>query len=320
MALYHFEQIFCSNQPFVLKLHIADSSPVADHCSSYALSDPKETCLAVKCGHSHDEHCQSCDELKFAIKELESAILVAQLTTDDRDDLTYLYKEGVKAINAWKAHQLRSLQQDKARRDILEKLDSTSVLLTEDWAMKFLPQRYRETQTDWFAKRGISWHITVVTRKVDAKFQHQILVHIIEQSNQGSDAVAQLMKHTLTQLKKECPELKTAYLRQDNAGCYHSAEMLVSCRPLKESGIIAKRVDFSDPQGGKGPCDRYAAAIKAHVRRYINEGHDVLTGTQLKEAILSHSGVRGVRVCVVQPSAQAFTTAAAWPKGINSLR
>ena len=43
------------------------------------------------------------------------------------------------------------------------------------------------------------------------------------------------------------------------------------------TGIHVKRVDFSDPQGGKGPCDRKAATIKAHVRRYINEGHDVLT-------------------------------------------
>jgi hypothetical protein len=100
--------------------------------------------------------CQSFDQLTFAIKELGSSVPAAQLTTDEQDDLLYLYKEGVKAINAWKAHQLISLQQDKARRDILDKLDSASVLLTQDWAMKFLPQSYRETQTEWFAKRGIS--------------------------------------------------------------------------------------------------------------------------------------------------------------------
>ena len=62
------------------------------------------------------------------------------------------------------------------------------------------------------------------------------------------------------------------------------------------TGIKVERVDFSDPQGGKGPCDRGADTIKAHVLRYINEGHDVLTADDLKRAILSHGGGRGVRV------------------------
>ena len=25
--------------------------------------------------------------------------------------------------------------------------------------MKYLPRKYRESQTDWFGKRGIPWHI-----------------------------------------------------------------------------------------------------------------------------------------------------------------
>jgi len=45
----------------------------------------------------------------------------------------------------------------------------------------------------------------------------------------------------------------------------------------KRTGIADGWVDFSDPQGRKGACDRKAATIKAHVRRYINEGHDLQT-------------------------------------------
>ena len=70
------------------------------------------------------------------------------------------------------------------------------------------------------------------------------------------------------------------------------------------TGIHVKRVDFSDPQGGKGPCDRKAATIKAHVRRYINEGHDVLTGRDFKDAVLSYGGVKGVRVALVTDASQ----------------
>ena len=36
------------------------------------------------------------------------------------------------------------------------------------------------------------------------------------------------------------------------------------------------RNDFSDPQGGKGVCDRKAATIKGDVGRYVNEGNNVI--------------------------------------------
>jgi hypothetical protein len=35
------------------------------------------------------------------------------------------------------------------------------------------------------------------------------------------------------------------------------------------------RIDFSDPQGGKGAADRLAATCKNDIRAYINEGNDV---------------------------------------------
>jgi hypothetical protein len=41
-------------------------------------------------------------------------------------------------------------------------------------------------------------------------------------------------------------------------------------------------VDFSDPQSGKGNCDRMAAVIKCNVRRHIDEKHNV---TNSKEFI-----------------------------------
>lgn len=54
--------------------------------------------------------------------------------------------------------------------------------------------------------------------------------------------------------------------------------------------------DFSDPQGGKGTADRLAATCKSYVRIFINEGNDVTTAHQLKDALLSHGGIDGLRV------------------------
>ena len=89
-------------------------------------------------------------------------------------------------MQAWKAHQLRSVQEDKSRLDVLELLNNDTVLIVSDWAMKFLPQLYRESQQDWFGKRGISWHIAVVFRRVNgSEIQTQAFVHVVVKSDQS---------------------------------------------------------------------------------------------------------------------------------------
>jgi len=71
-----------------------------------------------------------------------------------------------------------------------------------------------------------------------------------------------------------------------------------------KTGVRVCRVDFSGPQGGKGACDRKAAYIKAHIRRHINEGHDVQNAKDFKGAILSIGGLNGVRVALVDAATE----------------
>ena len=148
-------------------------------------------------------------------------------------------------------HHLRSLQQDKARTTALIII----VLITQDWAMKWLPQRYQETRADGFGKRGLSWHVSVVVQSLSGKLEQQTFAHILEEFSQDADAVDLVLQHTLRSPNVEHPKIKFAALRQDNIGCYHSVAMLSVGRLMgTATGIHVKRVDFSDPQGGKGPC------------------------------------------------------------------
>ena len=80
----------------------------------------------------------------------------------------------------------------------------------------------------------------------------------------------------------KCCVLSKAYFRQDNAGCYHSTRTILACREMAAStGVKVVRVDFSDPQGGKGAADRLAASCKRHIRAFIDEGNDVCTADEL---------------------------------------
>ncbi|CAF1164475.1 unnamed protein product [Didymodactylos carnosus] len=82
----------------------------------------------------------------------------------------------------------------------------------------------------------------------------------------------------------------------NNAGCYHSAATILSLPQIsKETKIKIERMDFSDPQAGKSVCDRYAAVIKAHIRRYLNEKHNVTNASEFIEACHSYDGVKGVQ-------------------------
>ena len=50
-------------------------------------------------------------------------------------------------------------------------------------------------------------------------------------------------------------------------------------------GVTIRRYDFSDPQSGKDICDRRIATMKSHMRRYLNEGNDINSASDMKRAL-----------------------------------
>lgn len=79
--------------------------------------------------------------------------------------------------------------------------------------MKFLSRQYRESQGEWFAKRGFSWHISVLIQKRANEFETQAFVHVVEQCSQDSPCVVALTQHILSTIKKENPEMVSIIVR-----------------------------------------------------------------------------------------------------------
>ena len=107
------------------------------------------------------------------------------------------------------------------------------------------------------------------------------------------------------------PTLRTVYYGQDNAGCYRSGGTIIGAiQAGKSHRVTVQILNFSDPQGGKGACNREAATVQAHIRVYLNEGHDVETASQMVEAMQSSGGVPGLNVSlcdsVVPPSPAGY--------------
>ena len=284
------------------QVHVSSTSSVPDHCRHYALSVGSDPDFTTKCNHQHDSGCDRCNLFPTVLQEVERQLGQANVPCDVKEEMKFVLTQAKKNIEAWKAHIIRSVNQDAARLDILNALDDTSVLVVLDWAMKFIPRKYRESQADWFGKRGISWHVSVAMRKrADKTLQTLTLVHIFQKSNQDSLYVLAIIDDVIEKLKCTMPELKSLSFRQDNAGCYHSAATILGVRQLSIKHNISVRMDLSDPQGGKGPCDRKAAVIESHMRSQLDSGHDISNAEEMKLAIESSGGVRGVATILCGP-------------------
>ena len=274
----------------------------ADHCRDYALSDPASNEFQETCNHSHDEVCSSCESVKDVFKNIE--IRIGELTSnfytmEQKGDLLHDLKQAKEDAFEWKAHILRSANQEASKQHVLNNLDVKSVLILIDWAMKFLQMKYREKQTDWFGKRGLSWHISSVVSKSEAGVTEVVAyAHMFDSCTQDWFAVASIIEHLLSFIKKERPSLERVFLRSDEAGCYHNHQLIAAVKGIGERhGVKVERYDFSEPQQGKDMCDRILCPMKATIKRYCNEGHDIQTASDMREALCERP-VKGTTAAV----------------------
>ena len=185
-------------------------------------------------------------------------------------------------------HLLRSANQEEAR-------------------LKFLLRKFRESRTDWFAKRGISWHLTVAFRRGDdQKLQMMTFVNVFRSCSQDSCTVLSVMSDVVRQLREAHPRIENIYYWQDDAGCCHCGTTIVGAELISQQhGVSVRRMDFCDLQAGEGACDRKAASIKTS----LNSGNNIESAEEMKNAILSSGGITSVNVTVSGlPEASTFSS------------
>lgn len=109
---------------------------------------------------------------------------------------------------------------------------------------------------------------------------------------QDSMTTSAVILDVANSVTEQFPDISRLHLWSDNAGCYKSSDTLLS---LFHSRLFSS-YDFCEMQDGKGACDRMAATIKSAVRRYVNEGHDVVSPVDFKQ----------VRICSIKRAQQFF--------------
>ena len=218
-----------------------------DHCRWYALSDPQKIHFQVSCDHHHLEECDQCESLKTTILSVLSEIespYISFYSSERKEDLLHDGRHAQDMVFQWKAHILRAENQDKAKVDALKALTSESILVVMDWAMKFNQMKYREKQSEWFGKRGMSWHVSCIVSKPVGEQDLEIAsyVHLFDSCTQDWYAVYGILTHLLKIVKADRPHISRAYLRSDGAGCYFNNNLIAAVSQFGEQvGITVMR-------------------------------------------------------------------------------
>ena len=255
--------------------HCQEESACLDHCRVFALSDANDADYQTLCNHEHDHACRDCESLKEVIQEIQSSISEYSSKRNDKekeDDLRYEAGIAEVKIKEWKAHIMRAQNQEQSKQNILLSLQEYEVFIILDWAMKFTQMKFREKQSEWFGKRGISWHICCVISRKEEKLEVTSYAHLFNSCTQDWFSVLSIIENVMPVIKKSNLGITKAYLRSDEAACYHNSSLIASLRDIGDrQGIEIVRYNHSESQHGKDLCDRILCPMKATIRRHCNK-------------------------------------------------
>ena len=80
--------------------------------------------------------------------------------------------------------------------------------------------KFREKQSEWFGKRGLSWHISsVIFKDEDSReVEVQSYAHLFDCCTQDWYAVASILEDLLVKFRSSHPSISQVFLRSDEAG------------------------------------------------------------------------------------------------------
>ena len=72
---------------------MVESSNIADHCRTYALSDATDSDFQGHCNHPHNEACAQCCKLQEVLSTLESECSALICNEEDKLDVLHAVKQ-----------------------------------------------------------------------------------------------------------------------------------------------------------------------------------------------------------------------------------
>ena len=172
-AIIEVDEILSSKLKFRSQQHFLgprNNKGPACHCHYFAFGkvDPVESLpdsdadVLHSCGHYHNGSCATCDSIvKFDHLFVDLINQIDSLTGDEAEKATQLdFQYHLDRFRHYSGHQARLAHESESPCHLKDRMmkDETLLSVTADYAMKYLPRKDSEAQTEFFGKSGINWH------------------------------------------------------------------------------------------------------------------------------------------------------------------
>eukprot|EP00111_Clytia_hemisphaerica_P010078 TCONS_00029465-protein len=244
-----------------------------------------------------DEVCEDCFQLS---KSMADAKMLAERFQADEGTM-YDINVAIKSIQDYICHILRDVQQRKAKVWCMENLSPNTAFWLKDFCQKILPSQFREGQQNYFGKKGMSLHVDVFFKKEGHQLKKSVYFTALQRCDQGAADVLCLADEVLAEFRNDEPDVNSLYVKSDNASCYHGnfcAEGLL--KMSKKHGFDLLRYDYNEPCKGKDQCDRESAGAKSVMKSFVDAGNDILSSTDIKEALQYGRGLQNTKIGVME--------------------
>ena len=125
--------------------------PEADRKQLFKQMDMAEQYQKIR----HSGHCSDCMNIIATLEEISQHI---QKITDKEiaQEAKFDFENASEHIIKWLRHNLRAARQDCEKKFIISQMEEDEAFCTFDWDQKILSQEYREAQSAYFGKKGMS--------------------------------------------------------------------------------------------------------------------------------------------------------------------
>ena len=188
-----------------------------------------------------------------------------------------IIEHAVEKLHILMGHSIRTAVQQQAIEKAWSqaKQDKTRCIILADYKMKIDPSQHRETSTEHYAKRGISYHgVCVAYINEDDEFTLRYFDTLVEgDSKQDIGATLAIVEDLLYRLREALPTHVTHFLFQsDNARNYQNLALPLMLPVLASAADwVVYRLLHSETQDGKCLVDAHFQKVNRQIDKYINE-------------------------------------------------
>ena len=241
--------------------------------------------IPCSCRGNHKSPCKGCQESFEVLMELYDIHndVSEQFSVSERsirephlnDDLLTIQEDIVQCFNSLKSyrtHIAHKISEAMFDQEYYRSLEPEQAVVVSDWKMKILASRYRESQQEWFSKRGSSClGIEIHLYDKSAENKKKVIYHFFFSDDTTQDAKAVLCaKHFLYTVVLPSYGVKQVKFRSDGAACFSAKECKAAMRVWDE---LNERVGASYEVAYKimvAGCGKTALDGKQQYSRGIN--------------------------------------------------